>query len=127
MHRGLNFKSIHMSKLSLRALTGLVCFALAPSGAAIAADMEAARAFGARPAVLNASLSPDGQSIALVQPLAEAQASAVFVAKLDGSGQPKPVITANGKPYRLIGCNWVSNKRLVCELYMLLEGDWRRI
>ncbi|MET3664774.1 alpha/beta fold hydrolase [Caulobacter sp. 1776] len=116
-----------MHKLSRRTLAGLACFALTPYGAALAADTDAARAFGARPAVLSASLSPDGQSIALVQPLAEGQASAVFVAKLDGGGQPKPILTADGKPYRLMGCGWVSNTRLVCELYMLLKTDWKRM
>ncbi|MBO9544298.1 S9 family peptidase [Caulobacter sp.] len=113
-----------MFKLTRGVLVGLTGLVLAPV-AAHAAD--AAKAFGARPAVLSASLSPDGQSIALVQPLAEAQASAVFVARLDGTGTPKPVLTANGKPYRLTSCGWVTNTRLICELRMLLITDATRM
>lgn len=116
-----------MFKISRRAVTGLVLAALAPAGVVRAADGEAARAFGARPAVLSASLSPDGQSVALVQPLAEAQSSAVFVARLDGSSAPKPILTADGRPYRLSDCNWVSNTRLICDLRMLLRSDGTRM
>ena len=116
-----------MFKLSSRAVAGLVLVALVPAGGVLAADGDAARAFGARPAVLSASLSPDGQSVALVQPLAEAQSSAVFVARLDGSSSPKPILTADGKPYRLSDCNWVSNTRLVCDLRMLLKSDGTRM
>jgi hypothetical protein len=113
--------------LANRVLVSLTCLVLAPAGVAHAADTGAAKAFGARPAMLDASLSPDGQSIALVQPLAEAQASAVFVARLDGGGQPKAILTADGKPYRLASCGWVSDTRLVCDLRMLLKSDGTRM
>jgi dienelactone hydrolase len=124
---GLNFKSIHMHKLSRRALAGMICFALAPSGAALAADAGAAKAFGARPAVLDASLSPDGQSIAMIQPLADGQASALVVARLDGTGQPKPILSSTGKPDRLTNCGWVSNTRLICNIYMVTMQDTLRL
>ncbi len=114
-----------MSRVSSGAVAGVALMALA--SVAQAADAGAAKAFGARPAVLNASLSPDGQLVALIQPLAEAQASAVFVARVDGGDQPKPVLTADGKPYRLTDCGWVSNKRLVCGLYMILRSDENRL
>lgn len=118
-----------MFKLSRAALLGLTC--LAAAGVARAADNPttnpAARAFGARPAVLDASLSPDGQSIALIQPLADGQANALFVARLDGSSQPKPILTSTGKPDRLNGCGWVSNTRLVCDIYMVTMQDARRL
>jgi len=113
-----------MSKLSLPLMAGLVLVAVVP---ARAAESDAARAFGARPGVLSASLSPDGQSVALVQPLAEAQSSAVFVARLDGSSSPKPVLSADGRPYRLANCNWVSNTRLICDLRMVLKSDGTRL
>lgn len=114
-----------MSKLSRMALLGLAC--VASIGLAHAADNPAAKAFGARPAVLDASLSPDGQSIAMIQPLADGQASALVVARLDGTGQPKPILTSSGKPDRLSGCGWVSNTRLICNIYMITTQDARRL
>ncbi len=107
------------------ALSGLVVLAFA--GAAQAAENPVAKAFGAREAVVDASLSPDGKSIAMIQPLAGGQASALFVAPLDGSGQPKPILSATGKPDRLTGCGWVSNTRLVCDIYMVTVQDARRL
>ena len=107
------------------ALSGLVVLAFA--GAAQAAENPVAKAFGAREAVVDASLSPDGKSIAMIQPLAGGQASALFVAPLDGSGQPKPILSATGKPDRLTGCGWVSNTRLVCDIYMVIMQDARRL
>jgi dipeptidyl aminopeptidase/acylaminoacyl peptidase len=106
-------------------LPGLAVLALA--GAAQAAENPAAKAFGAREAVVDASLSPDGKSIAMIQPLAGGQASALFVAPLDGSGQPKPILTATGKPDRLTNCGWVSNTRLVCDIYMVTLQDALRL
>ncbi len=114
-----------MFKLSRAALLGLTCLAFA--GVAQAADNPAAKAFGARPAVLDASLSPDGQSIAMIQPLADGQANALFVARLDGTGQPKPILTSTGKPDRLSGCGWVSNTRLICDIYMVTTADAQRM
>ncbi|WP_426014929.1 alpha/beta fold hydrolase [Caulobacter sp. DWR2-3-1b2] len=107
------------------ALTGLTLSALA--GTALAAETPAATAFGARQRVQQASLSPDGQSIALVQPLAESQATAVFVARLDGAGQPKPILGSSGHPDRLTNCHWVSNGRLVCGIFMMVDQDAEKI
>jgi dienelactone hydrolase len=114
-----------MFSCSRAALLGLICLApvLAPVDVAWAADNPVAKAFGARPAVLDASLSPDGQSIALIQPLADGQASALFVARLDGKSQPKPILISSGKPDRLTGCGWASNTRLVCQIYMVTMRD----
>lgn len=110
-----------MSKFARGAVFGLVC--LASAGVAVAAEDPAAKAFGARPAVLDASLSPDGQSIALIQPLADGQANALFVARLDGKSQPKPILTSSGRPDRLTDCGWASNARLVCQIYMVTKQD----
>ena len=110
-----------MSKFARGVVFGLVC--LASAGVAVAAEDPAAKAFGARPAVLDASLSPDGQSIALIQPLADGQANALFVARLDGKSQPKPILTSSGRPDRLTDCGWASNTRLVCQIYMVTKQD----
>ena len=125
-----------MTNVLQGALTGLLFFALGPFGAitAEAADTPpaapaspAAKAFGARPRIEQASLSPDGLSVALIQPLKERQASALFVARLDGSDNPKPILVAGGAPERLRSCDWVSNTRLVCGIYMQVVTDGRRL
>ena len=114
-----------MTPLIPGALASLVLFGAA--GAAQAADNPAAQAFGARPMVEQASLSPDGLSVALIQPLQEGQASALFVARLDGAGQLKPILTASGDPERLTDCHWVSDARLVCDIYMRINQNGRRL
>jgi dipeptidyl aminopeptidase/acylaminoacyl peptidase len=113
-----------MSKVVLGALTGLALFA---SGAAGAEENAAAKAFGARETVQQASLSPDGQWIALVQPLAESQATALYVARLDGASAPKPILGSTGRPDRLRACNWVSNTRLVCGISMTVTQDGMKV
>jgi dipeptidyl aminopeptidase/acylaminoacyl peptidase len=49
------------------------------------------------------------------------------VARLDGAGQLKPILTADGDPERLTGCHWVSDARLVCGIYMRIVQDGRRL
>ena len=79
---------------------------------------DAAKAFGARPRVEYASLSPDGTSVAYISPTT-GQGSVVFVQSLakGASLASKPILGATGKPERLGGCDWVSNQRLVCVIY----------
>lgn len=97
------------------------------AGAAGAADNPAAKVFGARQKVEQASLSPDGMSVALVQALDDGQASALFVARLDGSSQLKPILVASGDPERLRACHWVSNGRLVCGISMRVFRNGLRL
>ena len=117
-----------MSPSNRTVLASLILPALlGAASAAQAAENPAAKAFGARPMVEQASLSPDGMSVALIQPLADSQASALLVARLDGAGQLKPILTANGDPERLTDCHWVSNARLICGIYMRVAQDGRRL
>lgn len=76
-------------------------------------DIPPAKAFGARESIAGASLSPDGRQFAFLAPSA-GQGSVLFVVPVDGSAAPKRVITASGKPERLLRCDWVSDQRLVC-------------
>ena len=109
-------------------MTGRISIMMAGCALAMAGLSSPARAdtaamaklFGAREEVLHASLSPDGSAIALVQPLA-GQASALYVADLAGSGelQPRRILTADGKPERLQWCRWVSNRRILCNVYAI--------
>lgn len=119
-----------MSGVSFRSAASLAALFVASTTAPMTARAEpsaVAKAFGARETVVDASMSPDGRAVALVQSLADGQATAVFVAPLDGSSQPKPVLTSSGKPDRVTGCGWASNTRLVCDIYMLLVRDARKL
>lgn len=82
---------------------------------------DPAVAFGARESVQSASLSPQGTRIAFIAPLT-GQGSALFTVPIDGSVPPKRVIAASGSPERLAGCNWVSEKRLVCTVFSVRSG-----
>lgn len=83
---------------------------------------DMAKRFGAREAVEQASLSPDGNYVALLQPLA-GQGGAVYVIDLRGSGQFKPtrILVADGKPERIASCSWASAKRLLCTVFGMVE------
>ncbi len=115
-----------MSRLSYAATASLAVLTVA-GGAHAQAKLSAAKAFGARETVQGISLSPDGQSIAIIQPMAEKQATALLVGRLDGSGQPKPVMASTGSPDRISDCGWVSNGRLVCDITMTLMRDGYRL
>ena len=84
-------------------------------------SFDAAAAFGARPSVSNLSLSPDGASIAYISPMAGA-GSKLYTLSLQPGAKPLPALTANGKPMQLETCRWVSNTRLVCTIYGVVEN-----
>src|ERR1700712_1785998 len=96
----------------------LLC-ACTPVAAETAPPLDAAIAFGARPSVANLSLSPDGKSVAYVVPI-EGQGSAVVTLNLENNPAPKKAFGADGKPFRLEGCGWVSAERIVCTIYALV-------
>ncbi|HEY6455921.1 MAG TPA: S9 family peptidase [Steroidobacteraceae bacterium] len=79
---------------------------------------DAAEAFGARPNVTALRLSPDGQSVAFVSPT-QGQASVVYTLSLAPGAKARIALYADGKPFRMRGCNWVANDRLVCTVYAL--------
>ena len=85
---------------------------------AVRADFDAASAFGAREGIEDIALSPDGTQIAFTAPGA-GQSSAIFVAPVDKSKPPVRIIGASGNPERLKGCWWVSNARLLCQIYVV--------
>ena len=79
---------------------------------------DPARQFGARPSVLDIALSPKGEKIAYLAPGA-GQGTVLYTVDLAGGGQPRRALVADGQPERLSGCNWVSEVRLVCSIYMV--------
>ncbi len=79
-----------------------------------ASTVDAARVFGAREAIGNASLSPDGTKIAFIGPGA-GQATTLYAMDTTKETAPHVVIKTSGDPERLYRCLWVSNDRLACD------------
>lgn len=78
----------------------------------------AARAFGARPTVSDVSISPDGQSLAMIEATA-GRGSVVSVFKI-GSGQERRLVLASdGNPDNLTSCGWSTNDRILCNVYRI--------
>lgn len=83
---------------------------------------QAAAAFGAREKVLDASLSPAGDQIAMILP-GPGTSTVVSVVDLK-TNQSEAIGIANGEPLSLSSCGWVSNVRLLCRYYGIsaMEG-----
>ena len=110
--------------MSLRAtVAGSLLLASLPVYSIAESAFDAAKAFGARPSVEHVSLSPDGMNVAYVAPTT-GQGAVVFVQSLAKGAllSSKPVLGARGSPERLGGCDWVSNQRLVCRIYGVIES-----
>ena len=104
--------------MRVRAIFGWVALALALLGTAPAMGQTAdAKRFGAREAVAQISLSPDGTRVVFVAPGAGRDSTA-FVAAI-GGGAPMRLFTTDGEPERLTQCHWASNTRILCQIYAL--------
>ena len=88
-----------------------------PTAAAQAADETATR-FGARDDVFSVSISPDGKSLAIIQPNGSRGAIASVV-NLEGTPTMTGILSSSGEPDRLTSCRWPSNTRLICGIYMV--------
>jgi dipeptidyl aminopeptidase/acylaminoacyl peptidase len=82
---------------------------------------DAAAAFGARQGVANMSLSPDGKSVAYVA-AAAGPGSALLTLDLAAGSKAHVALVASGKPERIGSCHWVSNERLVCVVYGVVQS-----
>ncbi|MDT8760841.1 S9 family peptidase [Sphingomonas psychrotolerans] len=102
---------------NLAALALPLCFAVP----AIAQNLQAAQ-FGAREAVQQISLSPDGAHVAVVQPDG-GRGAALMIADLVNGGPMKGILRASGKPDRLTGCHWASSSRIVCNIFIIQQED----
>lgn len=81
-------------------------------------EMPAA-AFGARESVQDIALSPDGGSIAYIAPGA-GQETRLYVTNL-ATGGTELATGADGDPWEISWCEFVADRRLVCQLYSLIE------
>lgn len=100
-------------------MIGLVALA----SAAAAEPSKEAVAFGAREAIEQISLSPDGKNIAVLAPNGP-RGSVVSVINLQGEPVVRVIARSTGKPDQLTGCKWASNTQLICSAFFIADdGD----
>jgi acetyl esterase/lipase len=88
----------------------------------LSAQDDAATAFGAREAIQQVSMSPDGNKIAYIVP-AKGRGSRLYTVDITSTLAPRVAFAASGDPERLSSCEWVSNARLICRIGMVMR-DW---
>jgi dipeptidyl aminopeptidase/acylaminoacyl peptidase len=103
-----------------RVLTLALLFVWATSQGQNTKSFDPASAFGARPSVTALHLSPDGMSVTYLAPTG-GQGSIAYTLSLAKGSVPRPTLSADGKPYRLEDCHWVSNDRIVCIIYAVIS------
>lgn len=104
---------------------GLVLLAWANSAFAQSTDFNAAAAFGARENIQHISLSPDGKNLSFIAPMPKGQGNVLMTINLEGDRQQQVALSADGKPARIQRCDWVSNTRLLCQIWAVskdIEG-----
>jgi dipeptidyl aminopeptidase/acylaminoacyl peptidase len=120
---------LNMIRLALAMIAMVAC-----GGASIPPPDDlagTAAAFGAREAVEQLSLSPDGQRIAFIA-AGIGQRSTLYTVATSEGAEPQKVMSASGDPERLKRCDWVSNTRLACIVFGVAvnrtySGDFSRI
>jgi len=120
-----------IATMKLTAGTAAVAFVLCAAASAqtpgapapALSNAQAAAIFGSRETVLNASLSPDGTMVALVEANGP-RGSIVRVADLTGNATGKPIAGTAGDPERMNWCRWSGARRLLCNVYgmTVIEG-----
>ncbi|WP_313801923.1 S9 family peptidase [Sphingobium sp.] len=82
------------------------------------AQSDAAKAFGARPAVSSVSISPDGTSLAMIEPTA-GRGSVVSVLRIGSAEERRQVLASDANPDNLTSCGWPTNDRILCNVYRI--------
>ena len=100
--------------ISLATLAPLFLVAAVP-----VADPPAA--FGVRERVLDISMSPGGSKIAFITP-GPGQSTVLYTVDSAGGSAPVRAVAADGRPERLTQCGWVSEQRLICTIYFVVEN-----
>jgi dipeptidyl aminopeptidase/acylaminoacyl peptidase len=105
-------------------LTGQASAQSTPSQTNVAlTDEQAAIIFGARENVLDASLSPDGSQIAVIEPYGARGMTLKITNLADPSATPVPILNASGDPERISWCRWSGQRRLLCNVYASIRLD----
>ena len=104
-----------------------MAIATVPAAATFAAEVDPAAAkFGAREAVGQMSLSPDGTKLAYIAPFGK-DGGQVIVADLLKDGEPRTVLTSSRAAERVRSCEWSTNTRLTCGMYIIRKSDVGRL
>lgn len=115
-------------KTLTRAIAALSLTAIAGVSAPILAQdtegEELAARFGARPTVLDISLSPSGNKVAYISS-DNATTELLYVVDLTGDGEPQLITSSSEANAELTSCNWANEVWLVCEVIGIsrLEGQ----
>jgi len=80
---------------------------------------DAARKFGAREAIQDIALSPDGKHYAVML-ATPARAVTLAVGPVDQTANPKGIVVSDQLSQQLLDCAWANDARLVCQLYKSL-------
>lgn len=96
-------------------LKSLLLVASSTPALAAAPPVELDKVFGARAAVLDISLSPDGKRLLVVVPR-PIGGEAVTVIEIDGSAKPKLALTSKGGDEEILNCQWVTDARMLCRV-----------
>jgi dipeptidyl aminopeptidase/acylaminoacyl peptidase len=107
-------------------LVTCVCLCSPSLAAGPDSSFDAATAFGARPSVSDLRLSPDGLNVAWIAP-GEKQGSMVYTMSLAKGAGPKVAMSVTNKSEHLRFCNWVSNERLVCTVWLQRKDPTFRV
>jgi dipeptidyl aminopeptidase/acylaminoacyl peptidase len=118
-----------MGKLSVTMAVGLAPFAIAAAAAQdapVKAPNDLAASFGAREAVHQISLSPDGTKVAIIQPT-KGQGSQLMIGDLVKGGELKAIANSTGNPDKLVDCHWSTDTRLICRVLITTNVDGDRL
>ncbi|HLL29510.1 MAG TPA: S9 family peptidase [Allosphingosinicella sp.] len=88
---------------------------------AAGAPADPPAAFGAREEVLDIALSPSGSKVAFISP-GPGRSTLLYTVEVGTAAEPRMALSADGKPERLSSCGWVSDQRLICTVYMVVEN-----
>ena len=91
------------------------------AGAAAQQARDPAVIFGAREAVEQIDLSPDGRRVVYLTP-GPGPSTAVVVQDLAGGAAPRIPLRSDGDPERVRWCRFAGNERLVCRISALIRS-----
>ena len=112
--RGAGCAALVVAAMGGGGVRSTVAHAAPTKGAAPVEGAALAQAFGARVAVSDMSMSPDGTHVAFIVP--DGAGQQVMVADLVAGGTPRSVLASPRAGEKLFGCSWPTDKRLFCRI-----------